>query len=76
VTDADKETSYRVLRRRLYLGWGRHHQGLLISRIDADQDELRRALEAIPDIRNVEVMWRMVGNDGVWAARDVLGEGQ
>lgn len=65
MTDQDKEQSYLRLRTALFFG-------RYISDILADEDELRRALRAIPDIENINVLYHIVTADGVWAAQQIL----
>lgn len=67
LTEEDKQVSFRSLRTALYFS---HH----IVDINADENELRRALRAIPDIENINVLYHTVTADGVWAARQVLEE--
>lgn len=67
-SDQDCETSWAVLRRRLFM------QNITVEPI-ATPDVIAQALRArgiTPD--DVEALWRLVGADGVRAAREALGE--
>lgn len=66
LTEQDKAVSHRELRKRLYFRF------YLISSLDAGDQECATALRTIPDIERIDVLQRTVGNDGVWAAQQVL----
>jgi len=65
MTDEDKVQSFRVLRTALYFS-------KRIADIDAGDAALSRALRAIPDIENINILYHIVTADGVWAARQIL----
>lgn len=66
LTDQDKAVSHREMRKRLYFRFS------LISSLAADDQECATALRTIPDIEQIAVLQRTVGNDGVWAAQQVM----
>lgn len=66
MTEQEKAISHLSMRKQLYFG----HR--LIASLDASDQECAAALRAIPQIEQHDVLWRMVGSDGVWAARRVL----
>lgn len=66
MTEQDKVVSHREMRKALYFG------SRLIPSLDASDRECATALRAIPNIEQHEVLWRIVGSDGMWAAHQVL----
>lgn len=66
MTEQDKAVSHRELRRQLYFRWS------LIPSLDASDQACAAALRAIPNIDNIVTLQNTVGNDAVWAARQVL----
>ena len=64
MSEQDKAASFRKLCDRLFFG------GHTLT-IDASNEELCTALRTIPNIDQIDVLWRTVGADGVWAAQQV-----
>ncbi len=63
----EQAISMRQLRHRLcMMGY--------TSRPDADESELRAALERIPNVTSYAVLHPVALNDGIWAALHVLGD--
>ncbi len=65
MTEQDNAVSRREMRKHLYFVG-------LIDSLDASDQECAAALRTIPNIDNIVVLQNTVGNDGVWAARQVL----
>lgn len=66
MTDQDKAVSRQAMRKALYFG------NRLIASLNASDQECADALHTISNIEQHEVLWRMVGSDGMWAARQLL----